>query len=413
MLYVPNVSAITIHDYDVILAPSVLERGPKSLKLQHSDNFSNLNPAPETKELQLRTNNTSATSTTGRRCNLFDGMWVPNSQGPLYTNCPLLSQAQNCQANGRPDKGYENWSWQPKNCNLPRFDARAFFRIMKGKTLGFVGDSVARNQMESLMCMLWQVEVPVSRGSKKMHKWVFRSHSVTIIRIWSAWLVHSSNEASDLAPADFTKVHLEVPDEMYMEVLSKLDVLVISSGHWFGKKSVYVSGSNVSGTPIGKQKQLLAKLKNWDALAISMRTVLKAVTSNPDYNGLTILRTYSPDHYEGGNWNTGGSCTGKTQPVRSSIGSGTRPMYRVQLEAFAEAERNITNKSKLRLMDITPVFQHRADGHPGPYRNMEQPVKVIERSRRGQPPPQDCLHWCMPGPIDTWNEFLLEMLTQT
>jgi len=22
----------------------------------------------------------------------------------------------------------------------------------------------------------------------------------------------------------------------------------------------------------------------------------------------------------------------------------------------------------------------------------------------------DCVHWCLPGPVDTWNEFLLQML---
>lgn len=80
--------------------------------------------------------------------------------GPLYTNnsCPIITQMQNCQGNGRPDKGYENWRWQPSKCQLPRFDPRRFLELMRGKTLAFVGDSVARNQMESLLCILWQVQ---------------------------------------------------------------------------------------------------------------------------------------------------------------------------------------------------------------------------------------------------------------
>jgi len=81
--------------------------------------------------------------------------------GPLYTNnsCPLLTQMQNCQGNGRPDKGYENWRWKPSQCDLPRFDAKKFLELMRGKTLAFIGDSVARNQMESMMCLLWQASV--------------------------------------------------------------------------------------------------------------------------------------------------------------------------------------------------------------------------------------------------------------
>jgi len=84
---------------------------------------------------------------------------VHDSLGPLYKNdsCPILTQAQNCQGNGRPDNDYENWRWQPMNCDMPRFDAHKFLELMHGKTLAFVGDSVARNQMESMMCILWQV----------------------------------------------------------------------------------------------------------------------------------------------------------------------------------------------------------------------------------------------------------------
>lgn len=92
-------------------------------------------------------------------CDLYNGEWYYDSEGPLYTNntCPILSQTQNCQGNGRPDKEYENWRWRPFNCELPKFNATKFLELMSGKTITFVGDSVARNQMESLLCILWQV----------------------------------------------------------------------------------------------------------------------------------------------------------------------------------------------------------------------------------------------------------------
>lgn len=99
-------------------------------------------------------------------CDLYRGEWVTDSSGPLYTNnsCPIITQMQNCQGNGRPDKDYENWRWKPEQCNLPRFDARKFLELMRGKTLAFVGDSVARNQMESLLCILWQVRCLLLRS---------------------------------------------------------------------------------------------------------------------------------------------------------------------------------------------------------------------------------------------------------
>ncbi|KAL7001632.1 Protein yls7 [Sarracenia purpurea var. burkii] len=94
-------------------------------------------------------------------CDLYHGKWVYDSSGPLYTNntCPVLTQTQNCQGNGRPDKEYENWRWKPAKCDLPRFDAKKFLELMRGKTLAFIGDSVARNQMESLLCILWQASI--------------------------------------------------------------------------------------------------------------------------------------------------------------------------------------------------------------------------------------------------------------
>jgi len=92
-------------------------------------------------------------------CDLYHGEWLYDPGGPLYTGstCPILTQMQNCQLNGRPDKEYENWRWKPSQCELPRFNAAKFLELMRGKTLAFVGDSVARNHMESLVCLLWKV----------------------------------------------------------------------------------------------------------------------------------------------------------------------------------------------------------------------------------------------------------------
>ncbi|XP_058192868.1 uncharacterized protein LOC131310082 [Rhododendron vialii] len=66
------------------------------------------------------------------------------------------AQPVNCQGNGRPDREYENWRWKPSKCDLPRFDGKKFQELMRGKTIAFIGDSVAQNQMESLLCILWQ-----------------------------------------------------------------------------------------------------------------------------------------------------------------------------------------------------------------------------------------------------------------
>uniref|UniRef100_A0A0A9I2Y3 Trichome birefringence-like C-terminal domain-containing protein n=1 Tax=Arundo donax TaxID=35708 RepID=A0A0A9I2Y3_ARUDO len=52
------------------------------------------------------------------------------------------------------DQSYMKWRWQPKHCNVPRFDARRMLEILRRKRLVFVRDSTNRNQWESMMCFL-------------------------------------------------------------------------------------------------------------------------------------------------------------------------------------------------------------------------------------------------------------------
>lgn len=346
-------------------------------------------------------------------CNLYHGKWFYDPTGPLYTNntCPLITQMQNCQGNGRPDKDYENWRWKPSQCDLPRFDPKKFLELMEGKTLAFIGDSVARNQMESMLCILWQVETPKNRGNRRMQRWYFRSKSVMIVRIWSSWLVHKTSEPFQFAPEGVTKLHLDAPDEDFMDLIPTFDVMVLSSGHWFAKQSVYILNNEIVGGQLWwPDKSREMKVNNIEAFGISTETILTAIGTHPNYTGLAIVRSFSPDHYEGGEWNTGGSCTGKERPLleHELVENGfTNVMHLKQVTGFQKAIKKVTNKSKLKLMDITKVFSYRHDGHPGPYRSPD-PNKVTKRGPNGRPPPQDCLHWCMPGPVDTWNELVLE-----
>ncbi|PKU83703.1 hypothetical protein MA16_Dca010096 [Dendrobium catenatum] len=334
-------------------------------------------------------------------CDLYHGKWIYDPTGPLYTNitCPVLTQSQNCQGNGRPDKDYENWRWKPDQCNIPRFDARKFLEMMKGKILAFIGDSVARNQMESMLCILWQVEAPRMRGNRRMHRWHFRSTSTTIVRIWSSWLVHKS------ASRGIVRVHLDKPDEAFFELLPMFDVVVLSSGHWFSKGSIYLLNGEIVGSQLKhSDRNPRNHINSMNAYNIATETVLTAIATHPNYTGITILRTYSPDHYNRG------SCSNNAEPARKLAGNGhTVMMHDKQVESFKAAVKKVSNGSKLRLMDITEVFGYRHDGHPGRYGNPDA-KNLMGRHIGGRRQSEDCLHWCMPGPVDIWNEILFEIL---
>lgn len=105
-------------------------------------------------------NNAKSMASLDNKCNIFRGKWVldPNN-GPYYTNatCREISDQQNCMKFGRPDNEFLKWRWKPEGCDLALFDANRFLELVRGKSMAFVGDSVGRNQMQSLLCLLAKV----------------------------------------------------------------------------------------------------------------------------------------------------------------------------------------------------------------------------------------------------------------
>jgi hypothetical protein len=108
----------------------------------------------------LVSNSTSAVA--GRvpeGCDIFRGEWVRDDGAPYYTNrsCAFIQEHQNCMKYGRPDLGFLSWRWRPDGCELPRFDAARFLQVVTNRSMAFVGDSLARNHMQSLVCLLSKV----------------------------------------------------------------------------------------------------------------------------------------------------------------------------------------------------------------------------------------------------------------
>ncbi|KAF3329676.1 Protein ALTERED XYLOGLUCAN 4 [Carex littledalei] len=69
--------------------------------------------------------------------------------------------------------------------------------------------------------------------------------------------------------------------------------------------------------------------------------------------------------------------------------------------------RNGKVKEKLTVaaFNVTKLALMRPDGHPGPYMYPNPFANGIKEKIHN-----DCLHWCMFGPIDTWNAILLEII---
>lgn len=345
--------------------------------------------------------------TESQACNYAKGKWVPDDNRPLYSGygCKQwLSGMWACRLTQRTDFAYEKLRWQPKNCQMEEFEASKFLRKMQNKTLAFVGDSLGRQQFQSLMCMLTggkekfdvidvghEYGLVQARGDTRPSGWVYRfpSTNTTILYYWSAILC-------DVEPINKTRpdteyaMHLDRPPAFLRQFLHKFDVLVLNTGHHWnrGKLKANKWVMHIGGVPNTNRK--LAMI--WVAKNLTVHSVVNWVNSQlPKYPGLkAFYRTISPRHFVGGDWNTGGSCD-NTKPM--SVGK------EVLLDESSDASAaGAVKGTEVKLLDITALSQLRDEGH------------ISRFSRTAKQGVQDCLHWCLPGVPDTWNEILFAQI---
>nr|BAD16346.1 leaf senescence protein-like [Oryza sativa Japonica Group] len=358
----------------------------------------------------------SPSPATVSKCNLTRGEWVPDGEAPYYTNltCPFIDDHQNCMKFGKPSLEYVSWRWKPDGCELPRFDAARFLEAMRGKSMAFVGDSLARNHFKSLLCLLSKVAQPVElvgaapeidvTGRAVRRDFRYDSHGFTASLFWSPFLVKANLANATLGLWD---LHLDTADARWAAHVAEFDYVVLSDTNWFLRPSVYYEGGRAVGRNGAAPVTNATEIAVPRAVRAAFSTALGALAAAPGtFRGKAILRSVTPAHFENGEWNTGGDCV-RTRPFRRderALGAVEAEYLAVQVDAVREAEAAVRrNGGELRLLDITEAMDLRPDGHPSRYGH--PPGGSVEGSFV-----VDCLHWCLPGPIDLWSELLFHML---
>ncbi|MED6207679.1 Protein trichome birefringence-like 14 [Stylosanthes scabra] len=355
-------------------------------------------------EIQYNQDNRSPSS---EDCNYGKGRWVPDSRRPLYSGfgCKQwLSSMWSCRMTQRPDFSFENYRWQPVNCDMPEFDSSSFLRKMQDKTIAFIGDSLGRQQFQSLMCMTtggeenlevqnvgWEYGLVKPRGAIRPDGWAYRfpQTNTTILYYWSASLcdlvpLNVSDKLSDVA------MHLDRPPAFMRRFLDRFDVLVLNTGHHWnrGKLTANRWVMHVDGKP--NEDEILAEIPNAKNFTIYnvVRWLDLQLDSHPRLKA--FFRTISPRHFYNGDWNTGGSCD-NTIPFTN----GTEVTRDRSMDQTIEGALKGT---KIKILDITALSQLRDEAHMSRY------------TARGMQNSSDCLHWCLPGIPDTWNELLVAQI---
>lgn len=178
-----------------------------------------------------------------KSCNLYSGKWVKDDEYPLYGtgSCPFIDEAYSCRENGREDTEYMKWRWKPWDCELPRFNATDFLERLRGKRLMLVGDSMNRNQFESMLCLLHEAlpdksrmfEIHGYKITKGRGYFIFKfmDYNCTVEFRRSHFLV---KEGSHLNREGKTRPTLLIDQiDKSASRWMHADILVFNTGHWW------------------------------------------------------------------------------------------------------------------------------------------------------------------------------------
>ncbi|GAB2274737.1 hypothetical protein Dimus_009509 [Dionaea muscipula] len=340
-------------------------------------------------------------------CDMFEGRWVYREDGwpwPRYnsTVCPFLEEKFSCQENGRPDHDYQKWVWENPDCDIPQFNGTDMLERLRGKRVILVGDSLNRNQFESLACLIYssiptpsirQLVDAIASDDSEFKMLKAKDYDFKLEFYWSPFLVQL-----DLNHESGRKVLVLDKLSPNSEQWRGADIMVFNSGHWW----IHL-GKMKSWDLMQYQGELLEEMQIELAYEKALKTWGKWIIENVDTTKTTVFfRSISPEH-KAKHW-----CFNSTQPIMDEsyeklYPSSMTAIIEKQIHEMGSTNTSTSTSSRVRYLNITKLSEYRIDAHPSVFRNKQRGGGQLESF-------PDCSHWCLPGLPDTWNRLLYASL---
>ncbi|RVW42397.1 Protein trichome birefringence-like 33 [Vitis vinifera] len=335
----------------------------------------------------------------GGRCDVFSGMWVRDeSNRPLYeeSECPYIQPQLTCQEHGRPEKEYQFWRWKPHDCSLPNFNATLMLETLRGKRMMFVGDSLNRGQYVSMVCLLHSL---IPEDAKSMETFdsltIFtaKEYNATIEFYWAPFLLESNSDDAVIHRVS-DRIVRKGSINKHGKYWKGVDILVFNTYLWRGSFDDEV-------------KDIVEKTTE-DAFRMAMKSMLKWVEKNMDPKKTRVFFTsMSPSHAKSIDWGgeAGKNCYNETTMIEDPTYWGSdcrKSVMEVIGEVFSKSKVPIT------FLNITQLSSYRRDAHTSIYKKQWSPLTPEQLANPVSY--ADCVHWCLPGLQDTWNELLFTKL---
>ncbi|KAG2237604.1 hypothetical protein INT48_004507 [Thamnidium elegans] len=294
----------------------------------------------------------------------------------------LKKFAHRCFRRGKDEslraKQIMDYRWQPETCRSIELNPKVLAEHFREHPILFVGDSITQLQFESLACLLGEhfpnrhpPKSNLNGGNTKIKvnelAAVDRETS-SLAYIRSDYLLRL-DDYKVISPFEDVGSQLGNGENYpWVHALDRFDYIVLNTGpHWH---------PNIQWGPNQSEQELLAAFKK------AMSAVLDYLKNNVKSHQKVWIRTTPYGH---------ASCSQFKEPqVNPFAPTGRTGEYEWHLfQEFDNIWKHLLaddEDTRFDIFDISTLSNQRGDAH--------------------SKPDADCLHTCIPGPVDTWNKLL-------